>query len=491
MNDDKRNKPSPELEARLNNQTKINSNIHRTPGQVAYEDLLLKEGGHYCTLGDQLYEYKENHYQPIPEQVLKAKVINYFDGYVTCAATGKTSFARSSCATDAIRYIKSKFYVDPDTINPPGLNLDNGYLKLSYKQGKPKFELVDHLPQYIFTYKAKFGYDEKCDVTMYQRTISAILDDAQKDILLNNLAASIDLREVRKKQGRAARALILFGQGSNGKDTIKTWTEELYGQNGFTHIPLQAFRSADNGRLFGIYDLIYSRINWPSENISIFLDNCQTLKSCITGDSVTIEKKLQQGFTVNPKGIFIFNANTIPKFKTDQEAILSRYGVIKFSNVFKKDPDLNKPYEKAADPRMKEDRDFIRAHILPAMLNDLLSRFAKILENGIDYSANAELLDSIREDNSHLVEFLNAVGLVECNRDEGTQPSVLYDIYEAWCIDEGLIIQHGEDFKYSDPGKYDRIVRDVRQLTKRLKESYPNLVIHRSGNKRTLGLKTS
>ena len=44
---------------------------------------------------------------------------------------------------------------------------------------------------------------------------------------MRSLAGAFDLDRVRIKQGRAVRIQLLYGDGSNGKDTIREWVYKL------------------------------------------------------------------------------------------------------------------------------------------------------------------------------------------------------------------------------------------------------------------------
>ena len=91
--------------------------------------------------------------------------------------------------------------------------------------------------------------------------------------------------------------------------------------------------------------------------------------------------------------------------------------------ILKSKPDPENPREKKADPRLKEDSKFIIENIMPAFLNRLVNEFKELLSKGIDYSCNESLMQDIREDNDHFLEFVNATGLAECDIKNGLNAS--------------------------------------------------------------------
>ena len=464
----------------------------RTPGQAVVEDLFY-DSKLYAAINGELCKYNSGIYEPLSSSVLEQRVGKYFDNYITDFKTGKTGYATKASIQDAINYAKTWFYKDPETINPPGLNLSNGYLKLSYqKDDNPIWALLPHSPENIFTYIADFAYDPEVDSDIFDQAINNILDKKEQEILFRSIAASFDLPEVRKRQGRAVRILLLYGDGSNGKDTVREWLYTLYGQKGITSIPLQAFRQADSSRSFGIYDIASSRINWSSENAAVSLDNCQTLKNCMTGDPIYIEKKMLQGHSVKVKSVFFFNVNQLPRLEAKQEAIASRYGILYFQNTFKSNPDLSDPRQIKADPKLKDDVDYILKNIMPSLLNRLIVSYKDLLKHGIDYSTCKALLQDIRERNDHFAEFLAEYPMIECDLKQctGTGAKAIYDKYLIWCEQSGLYEVDDHNRKiWNDPSPYDRLIRSEVKITHKLLEYFPRLDRRRSNGKRFLGIK--
>ena len=462
----------------------------RTPGQVVVEDLLF-ESNLYVAINGDLYQYSQGVYETIPDFILEQRVSLYFNRYITDFRTGKTGFATQAAIQDAIKYAKTRFYKDIELINPPGLNLNNGYLRLSYdKNENPAWTLLEHSSKYIFTYKANFNYDPEADSEIFDQAINNILDEKEQEILFRSIAASFDLSEVRRQQGRSVRILLLYGDGSNGKDTVREWLYTLYGQKGITSIPLQAFRQADSSRSFGIYDIASSRVNWSSENAAVSLDNCQTLKNCMTGDPIYIEKKMLQGHSVKVKSVFLFNVNLLPRLEAKQEAIASRYGILYFQNTFKSHPDPSDSRQIKADPRLKDDVDYILTNIMPSLLNKLIGSYQTLLKHGIDYSTCKALLQDIRERNDHFAEFLAEYPMIECDIKQGISAKAVYDKYLIWCEQSGLYETDDHNRKiWNDPSLYDRVVRSEVKITHKLLEYFPRLDRRRSNGKRLLGIK--
>lgn len=461
----------------------------RTAEQVAFQDV-YDRGTNYATIGTSLYHYENGQYIEIPDPLVKRKIAEYFNVYPT--GEGQNKYATDLKVKSALNFVKSLLQIPGDLVNPPGVNLNNGFLQPTYSRSEEvEFTLLSHTPSRYCTYKAVFDYLPCADPTEFQKIMDNMLPSPYQEILFRVLGASLDLQEVRKRKGREARLLLLYGTGSNGKDTIKEWISMLYAGHGVTSVTLQAFKRGDGPGNFALAPLVYSRLNWSSENAAISIDHCQTLKNFASGDEITVEEKNKQGFTLRPKAVGLFNINELPHIETTQEAISSRFAMIKFPYTFTKNP--LRPNERNVNPRIKGDPEFIQNTILPALLNRIIQGFKDILKSGVDYSTTDDLMKMVREENSHLVQFIEEEGLVECSHNEGITAREIFLRYETWCKNNGLVDFSSSDLKTikrNDPSPYDKILTSETQVQQRFRKLFPGLDTKRHGKRgRILNLK--
>lgn len=467
---------------------KISADLKKCPltaGQVALK-YVYDRGNRYKAIGPDLYHYEGGFYQKLDDKHELKKIVRFFNCHITDYKNGKCDYASSIKAKEALDYIKNYCQVSPPmVVNPPGLNLSNGFLSITYdSNNQVAIELREHSPEIICTYKAEFPYDPNADRSIFIEAIESILpNDEEREIVLRTLAASLGISKIRAIHSRPVKALLLEGKGSNGKDSIKIWSVELYGGKGITSIPIVAFQKADGGSYEGLSSLPLSRINWASENSSCQVDECQSLKGAITGDSTLVRSLYHDYSEIEPETIFLFNSNSRMRISNSSEAITSRFAFIPFRNTFKSNPDPEKPNEIQADPRLKDDKQYIRENILPAFLNVLLEKYELVLAEGINYNVCNDAINEIVKENNHLYQFIEDTGLVECSaRESFLRPQEIYERYRSWCLDEGI----SDNYTNSD-----RVISNVRALTPRLKEIFPSLKSRRDKNGQKLGLKFS
>lgn len=178
----------------------------------------------------------------------------------------------------------------------------------------------------IYTYVGEFEFDPNADPQASDRLLSCLELD-QQEIFLKTLAANLDLKKIRSFKGQRIRALLCKGDGNNGKDSLKEAVQCVYGV-GVVSTTMSDFHQYNNGHKFALAKLEHARVSSSSENFNLNqLDNLQSLKAAITGETLDLElKQVQRPMT--PNAVFFFNINNVPNLQASLEAIESRYAVL-------------------------------------------------------------------------------------------------------------------------------------------------------------------
>jgi putative DNA primase/helicase len=433
-----------------------------------------------------LYYWTGTHYKHSKDAIEIERLASWCNSYSvpsqdkeTGEITLKYPYAKPSKVKEALEWVKMRLSIDPDLINPEGLNCTNGVLWISWKDGVPEWELIPHDPNLYYTYEPMAKYDPEANSSACDRLLE-VLDTPQRDIFLKTVAASLDLATIRQHKGRLVRGLLLKGHGSNGKDTLREAVSMMYGRLGLTGCTLTDFASYDQGRKFPLARLRYSRCNWASENANTTrLDKIQSLKAFITGDTLSAEGKGRDEDEFAPTGIALFNVNDTPKLQGTLEAISSRYGVLSFTKTFKIGADKSLG-ELEADPRFKYDPNFLRAEVLPAFLNRILDALQRLMVEGIDYSCTQKALEDIQAENSHLFQFSQDTGL-GYDQDGILTAGEIWEQLEQWYIDNGtLTYEEANNGKQKaiwaeQALKSDRNVKGANQVLGRFQQLFPKV----------------
>ena len=437
---------------------------------------------HWISVEGKLYCWTGKYYQYRKDVLELRRICKFCNSYPVVTKQGvRFPYANPAKVYETLNWIKLNLAVDEDSVNPPGINCTNGVLQLEWSVVEfnpiPTWRLVPHTPDFYYIYEPIVTYDPDADSSSCDRLLEA-LDAPQRDIFLKTIAASLDLPTIRKYKGRMVRALLLKGHGSNGKDTLREAVAAMYGYQGMTNKTLSDYAAYDNGRKFPLAPLKYSRVNWASENANTTrLDKIQSLKAFITGDPLDSERKGKDEDPFKPKGIALFNVNDTPNLRGTLEAIAGRYGILSFMKTFKIGADPSSG-EIEADPRFKDDPEFLRTQVLPAFLNRVLDALQRLMTEGIDYGCTQKAMEDIQAENSHLFQFCQDTGLGYDPNARATAGEI-WERLEQWYQDNGTLTyeesangkQKAIWVEQAFPG--DRNVKGANQIIPRFQQLFP------------------
>ncbi|MBD0310981.1 MAG: helicase superfamily 3, partial [Microcoleus sp. T1-bin1] len=225
------------------------------------EEALYAEG-HWASIAGQLYKFTGSYYELRPEAIEKRRIRDYLSNYSEMVrGVPRKKYANSASINQVYDWVIAGFAVEPNTINPEGLNSSSGVVKIN---PDGSHTLLPHDPKQVYTYVG-CKYDPDIDPTDCDRLLQC-LEPSQREIFLRTAAAALNLKLVRSKlTGRGVKGLLCHGEGSNGKDTLRAVLAAVFGR-GMTGKSLSDFKSYDMGRKFNLAGIEGSICNWASEN---------------------------------------------------------------------------------------------------------------------------------------------------------------------------------------------------------------------------------
>lgn len=268
-------------------------------------------------------------------------------------------------------------------------------LKTNFQNGildNETMEFFPHSPNYGFRYVLNYNYDAKALCPNFDKFLDDVTkcDEGLKCNLLEfaGYALSNDSLWIHK-------ALVLEGQGSNGKSTFMTVLRELAGKDNCSAFTLSDLKEEGNrqcldGKLF----------NMTEETPSRSLSESSIFKNLVGGGVVNARQLYKNPYSFKNRAKIIFACNEMPETSDTSHGYLRRLMIIPFraefsNSIGNKDPHIEQKL-------LKE---------LPGIFNKVLRAYKEVKKRG-DFTPSEsrdEVIASYRRDID------NTLGWVEHN----------------------------------------------------------------------------
>ena len=230
---------------------------------------------------------------------------------------------------EVINYIQNATFHDIKEAPPHLIALKNGIFNLETR------ELMPLTPDIFILNALPVYYDAHADCPKIKKFLGEIVAKDDIDILQEMVGYCL------MRDHRFHKALMLVGEGANGKSTFLELLRALLGKENTATIPLQTltYNRFALGSLYGKMANIYPDL--PDKG----LQETGTFKMLTGGDTISAEHKFKDRFQFKSYAKMIFSANKLPKSPDDTTAFFRRWLIINFPNQFlrddpKTDPDI-------------------------------------------------------------------------------------------------------------------------------------------------------
>ncbi len=350
-----------------------------------------------------IYDKSVGHYLPNAEAAIRT--------YITLSLSIE---AKKSWIEEALYLIKQRTNSMRKNHEPPPnlINLENGVFDIETRT------LTDHTPDHFFTSQLPVKYDPTAECPKFLDFIKDIVKDDDAQTLQEYTGYLLYRSYIYQK------ALLLVGEGNNGKSTFLMAQKALIGNDNITSISLQHLdRRFTPARLYHKLANIYPDLSARA------LKDTGMFKITTGGDTIEAEVKYSMNtlkFVNHAK--HEFSANTIPKVdEDDTDAFFRRWIIINFPNTFTDE---------------KCDKDILQKITTPqelsGILNWALEGLTRLHDNA-DFTYDKtpeEIRDHYQRLSSSIYGFLTDQTTYD---PEGWIPKEnLYSLYITYCIDENL-----------------------------------------------------
>ena len=265
---------------------------------------------HFKTVeeSDEIYYYKNGVYLNSGEVLIKKLAQSEF---------------KSACTTNLVKEmlaaIRRSTYIPLAEFNAQNyLNVSNGLIDLD------TLEIVPHNPDVISTIQMPFPYNMEADCPEFKKFVSEVADPDDQKFLVQMFGWLIH------KDYHIHKALMLVGNGRNGKGTYLHVVEQFIGEENTSAVTLSQLASDR----YAASDLFGKAVNIGGDLPSKDISDTSAFKSLTGGDLVRAQGKYAKAFTFHNKAKMLFAANQLPRTADETRGFYSRWFLIVFNKTF-------------------------------------------------------------------------------------------------------------------------------------------------------------
>lgn len=210
---------------------------------------------------------------------------------------------------------------------------------------------------------------------------------------------------------------ILIGDGNAGKGTFQKMLIHLIGKENISNLRMEQISER-----FSPSSLVGKVANIGDDISSDFIKNNENVQSIATGDSLVVEEKGKQAYSVTLKCAMVFSANVIPKVQNKTLGTYRRMTIIPFNANF------NGEVEDRSIKNEKLKRQDVREYILYKALQQDFDKF-------IEPKAVIHLMNEYKEMNDPLLEFYKDIFMESTDATIERLPTgYVYQLYKDFCF---------------------------------------------------------
>lgn len=320
--------------------------------------------------------------------------------------------AKSARFTEIIKALAREVPIRPKTIDKDLITVKNGVVDLK------RMKLLPFSHKYVFDTTIDTAYNPNIkEPNINGWTPSQWLDDLAcgneqiKLLLLQVIADAVNGNYSRRK------AILLYGNGSNGKGTFQALIENIVGLQNCANLKINQF-----GERFALSQLIGKTVVIGDDlGAGIYIDDSGAFNSVITNDAVLIEFKGQQMFSARLYCTVIQSTNEMPKMRNRSDGTYRRLIIVPFNAKFQGDGDNWKIKDEYIN------RDDVKEWFLQEALK---LKFDKFIEPDI----SKDLLEQYKQENDPVADFKASVfdELVASGMSR-IPTGMLYEIFCNYC----------------------------------------------------------
>lgn len=282
----------------------------------------------------------------------------------------------------------------------------NGILNLETKQ------LLAYKPyKYYFTHQFNVNYEPNAKYIKFQAWLEDRIPKAEARSVLQEYSGFLLCKGYDYH-----KALYLFGEGRNGKDTfINTISDICGGESGVSGLSLNEI-----DKQFGLINLYGKILNVSSESKSDLFENTELFKK-ITGQSYCFaDRKYKPGVNFKNTTKVIIAGNELPSVNDHSTGFWERWNAVDFAKPIPEGERIKNYYLVLLEERS-------------GIFNWMIEGYEKLRQNG-KFTVYTPLLDEWKAQTDKFLQFKQEVIVCTNNVENFIKTTTLFDVFKFWSM---------------------------------------------------------
>lgn len=311
----------------------------------------------------QTYVYKDTHWLPLLEEFIKEWVLDKVKPSPSVAELN-----------EFVGLLKSHNVINHSWLTDSTdrmMNFKNCVLNME------SLEVGPHNPKYGFTNTLPFDYDPRASAPRWEKFLLEIMSgDADMALLLKEFGGYA----ISGDRYWMHRALVLIGDGANGKSVYMEMLAAVVGKGAYSAIPMQTLNNPQSR-----YNLVNKLFNYSEEtSVRAFADS-EIFKTLSAGGVYEVKQLYAQPFELENNTKIIMAANNTPTSKDQSHGLYRRMLIVHF----------NKRFIEGADDHDFFLKDKLKLE-LPGICNSLIKAYREMKARGC-FSADTKTKATMQE----------------------------------------------------------------------------------------------
>ncbi|NRT79271.1 DNA primase family protein [Clostridium beijerinckii] len=294
------------------------------------------------------------------------------------------------------------------------INLQNGMFDIE------TFELIPHSYEYYSTIQIPVEYNPDAECPRFRQFLEEIFEGDKEREAVCQEWAGYSLTTSTKAQ----KALILHGNGENGKGVFIDTLSLLIGKDNISNIPLNELNKG-----FSRVCLYNKIVNISSENeMDGKSFNTQYFKAIVGEDTITAEQKNKPVFSFKPTAKMLLTMNNLPDTKDTSHGYFRRLSILCFNASF-----TNKQRDNNLREKLQKE--------LPGIFIWAIGGLKRLKENDFKFSECSNMNEVLRQyqrEQTPMLQFFDECIVEEKDTTYRVENKVLYNAFKDWAYKNGL-----------------------------------------------------